>query len=186
MLPKTVSSSSWTHSRVRFPSLSCCWMCWSEWVLNNGRCIQKDLLVRTAPMECFIFFLMQRKSWKFCKAMNEIVSRRHLCPWTTTWRLRICCCCFNAILPNHPTLSLSHRVQKTVLYICVSFAVSHTGSLLIQIYVTNRTLSLCGEGSPSACFGLSCIEVRCSHKLGMHTLLCSEPANGSRLSNYKV
>ena len=38
--------------------------------------------------------------------------------------------CFNAILPNHPTLSLSlslsHRVQKTVLYICVSFAVSHT------------------------------------------------------------
>ena len=34
--------------------------------------------------------------------------------------------CFNAILPNHPTLSLSHRVQKTVLYICVSFAISHT------------------------------------------------------------
>ena len=23
--------------------------------------------------------------------------------------------CFNAVLPNHPTLSLSHRVQKTVL-----------------------------------------------------------------------
>ena len=38
--------------------------------------------------------------------------------------------CFNAILPNHPTLSLSHRVQKTVLYIYVSFAVSHTGLLL--------------------------------------------------------
>ena len=35
--------------------------------------------------------------------------------------------CFSAILPNHPTLSLSHRVQKTVLYICVSFAVSHRG-----------------------------------------------------------
>ena len=35
--------------------------------------------------------------------------------------------CFNAILPNHPTLSLSHRVQKTILYICVSFAVSHIG-----------------------------------------------------------
>ena len=34
--------------------------------------------------------------------------------------------CFNAILPNHPP-SISHRVQKTVLYICVSFAVSHTG-----------------------------------------------------------
>ena len=38
--------------------------------------------------------------------------------------------CFNAILPNHPHLSLSHKVQKTVLYICVSFAVSHTGLLL--------------------------------------------------------
>ena len=37
---------------------------------------------------------------------------------------------FNAILPNHPTLSLSLRVQKTVLYICVSFAVSYTGLLL--------------------------------------------------------
>ena len=35
--------------------------------------------------------------------------------------------CFNVILPNHPTLALSHRVQNTVLYFCVSFAVSHTG-----------------------------------------------------------
>ena len=35
--------------------------------------------------------------------------------------------CFNAILPNHPTLSLSHRVQKTVLYISVSFAFLYTG-----------------------------------------------------------
>ena len=34
---------------------------------------------------------------------------------------------FNVILPYHPTLTLFHRVQKTVLYICVSFAVSHTG-----------------------------------------------------------
>ena len=38
--------------------------------------------------------------------------------------------CFNAILPNLPTLSLSHRVQKIVLYICVSFAVLYTGLLL--------------------------------------------------------
>ena len=35
--------------------------------------------------------------------------------------------CFNVILPNHPTLTLSHRVQNSVLYICVSFAVLHTG-----------------------------------------------------------
>ena len=39
---------------------------------------------------------------------------------------------FNAILPNHPTLSLCHRVQKTVLYICVSFGVSHTGLSLLS------------------------------------------------------
>ena len=39
---------------------------------------------------------------------------------------------FNAILPNHPTLSLSHRVQKTVLDICVSFAVSHTELSLLS------------------------------------------------------
>ena len=38
--------------------------------------------------------------------------------------------CFDAILPNHPTIALSHWVQKTVLYICVSFAVSYTGLLL--------------------------------------------------------
>ena len=34
------------------------------------------------------------------------------------------------LFSNHPTLAFSHRVQKSVLYICVSFAVSHIGSLL--------------------------------------------------------
>ena len=38
--------------------------------------------------------------------------------------------CFSAILPHLPTLSLSHRVHKTDLYISVSFAVSYTGLLL--------------------------------------------------------
>ena len=46
--------------------------------------------------------------------------------------------CFNAILPNHPTLSLSHRVQKTVLYIRVSFAVSYTRLLLPSFQIVNR------------------------------------------------
>ena len=45
--------------------------------------------------------------------------------WTWTGDSCICHTCFNAILPNHPTLSLPHRVQKTVLYICVSFALSY-------------------------------------------------------------
>ena len=32
------------------------------------------------------------------------------------------CVCFSAFLSNHPTLSFSHLVKKSVLYICVSFA----------------------------------------------------------------
>ena len=31
------------------------------------------------------------------------------------------------LFSHHPTLAFSHTVQNTVLYICVSFAVSHTG-----------------------------------------------------------
>jgi len=32
---------------------------------------------------------------------------------------------FSAILPNHPTFALSHRVQKTVLYICVTCCLAY-------------------------------------------------------------
>ena len=39
--------------------------------------------------------------------------------------------CFNAILPTHPTLSLSHRVQKTVLYICVSCCLAYRVIVII-------------------------------------------------------
>ena len=43
---------------------------------------------------------------------------------------------FRSLL-NHPTLAFSHRVQKSVLYICVSFAcsVSHIGSSLPSFYI---------------------------------------------------
>ena len=37
---------------------------------------------------------------------------------------------FQCILSNHPTLTFSHRARKSVLYVCVSFAVSHIGSSL--------------------------------------------------------
>ena len=47
--------------------------------------------------------------------------------WTGDSVLIWCYTCFHDIPSNHPTLFLSHRVQKTVLYICVSFDVSHTG-----------------------------------------------------------
>ena len=43
--------------------------------------------------------------------------------------------CCNAVLSNHPTFAFSHRVQKSVLYICVSFAVSHIRSSLPSFYI---------------------------------------------------
>ena len=33
----------------------------------------------------------------------------------------------HAVLSRHPTLAFSHKVQKSVLYICVSFSVLHIG-----------------------------------------------------------
>ena len=50
--------------------------------------------------------------------------------------------CFNAILPNNPTHALSHRIQKPVLYICVSFAVSHTGLSLPSFWIPYICISI--------------------------------------------
>ena len=44
--------------------------------------------------------------------------------------------------PNLPTLSLSHRVHKTVLYISVSFAVSYIGLLLMLLKALKVTIRL--------------------------------------------
>ena len=49
--------------------------------------------------------------------------------------------CFNAILPNHSPLP-SPRVQRTVLYTCVSFAVSHTGLSLPSFYIPYICVSI--------------------------------------------
>ena len=49
--------------------------------------------------------------------------------------------CFNAILSNHLTLAFSHRVQKPVLYICVSFAVSHIGLLFSSVQFSRSVMS---------------------------------------------
>ena len=52
--------------------------------------------------------------------------------------------CVNDIAPNHPTLSLSHRVQKTVLYICDSTEFVTASSLcffeLLSLSMTNLSL----------------------------------------------
>ena len=49
--------------------------------------------------------------------------------------------CFNAILPNDPTLALSRRVQKSVLCICVSFAVSHIGLSFSSVQFSHSVVS---------------------------------------------
>ena len=46
------------------------------------------------------------------------------------------------ILPNHPTISLSHRVQKSVQYICVSSAVSHTRLSLPSFWIPYICVSI--------------------------------------------
>ena len=62
--------------------------------------------------------------------------------WTGDSFLILYYTCFHAIPPNHPTLSLSHRVQKTVPYICVSFAVSHTGLSLPSLKIPYKCASI--------------------------------------------
>ena len=49
--------------------------------------------------------------------------------------------CFSAILSHHRTLSFSDRVQKSVLYICVSFAVSHKFHICVLLYCIGVFLS---------------------------------------------
>ena len=62
--------------------------------------------------------------------------------WTgNSFHIRYCTC-FNAILPNQPTLTLSHRVQKTVLHICVFFDVSHTELSLSSFYISYICISI--------------------------------------------
>ena len=55
-------------------------------------------------------------------------------PWQYT--------CFNASLSEHPTLAFSHRVPKSVLYICVSFSVLHIGLSLPSFKISYICVSI--------------------------------------------
>ena len=50
--------------------------------------------------------------------------------------------CFSTILSNHPTLAFSHRVQKSVLYTCVSLAALHIGSLLPCFWIPHVCVNI--------------------------------------------
>ena len=52
------------------------------------------------------------------------------------------CICFSAIMSNHPTLSFSHWVQKSVLYNCVSSAVLHAGLSVLFFYIPYICVSI--------------------------------------------
>ena len=50
--------------------------------------------------------------------------------------------CFNAILSNPPTLAFSHRVQKSVLYICDSSAALHIGVSFSSFYFPYKCINI--------------------------------------------
>ena len=58
--------------------------------------------------------------------------------------------CFNAILPNHPTLSLSHGVQKTVLYLCLFCCLAYR-VIMITLYARQQKRHRCIEQSFGLC-----------------------------------
>ena len=74
------------------------------------------------------------ESWTIKKAECRRIDAFELChqrillrvPWTAR---RSNQSILKEISP-HPTLAFSHRIQKSVRYICVSVAISHIGSLL--------------------------------------------------------
>ena len=76
----------------------------------SGRC----------PNDCFLCHLTQFSGSK--KGWSLLVKTSRL--WQTCRYLE------QRLQVKHPTLAFSHRVQKSVLYICVSFSVLHIGSSL--------------------------------------------------------
>ena len=56
---------------------------------------------------------------------------------------------FHTTLSNHPTLAFSHRVQKSALYICVCFVVSHIGSLLPSFFSSVLQFSSVTQSCPT-------------------------------------
>ena len=102
--------------------------------------------------------------------------------------------CFNAILPNLPTLSLSlsHRVHKTDLYISVSFAVSYTGLLLpsllfkLTCLYTQKCFLIVGfpggsDGKESACNAGDHVQ-----SLGWEDFLEKEMATHSNILSWRI
>ena len=54
----------------------------------------------------------------------------------------MCMVMYNAVLSNHPTLAFSHWVQKSVLYICVSFSALHVGSSVSSLSIPCICISI--------------------------------------------
>ena len=107
--------------------------CAFSWLVDNRRMGSfikivdlSDFIIQTLPQDHFLRDYFPRD--------------RNVClyPWYYfLWFLFFCCCCFfiflwyytcfNAILPNRSPPPTSPTKSKRLLYICVSFVVSHTG-----------------------------------------------------------
>ena len=68
-----------------------------------------------------LWVVPEHQLWVPC-FMHQICADHLFYIWENT--------CFSAILSYCPTLAFSHIVQKSILYICISFAVFCIGSLL--------------------------------------------------------
>ena len=82
-----------------------------------------------------------------------------LCTWTGESFHIWCYTCFNAILPNHLTLTLSHRVQKTVLYICLFCCLAYRVIISIflnSVYMHSVQFSSVSQSCPTLCDPLNC------------------------------
>ena len=95
--------------------------------------------------------------------------------------------CFNALPSYRPTFTFSHIVQKSVLYICVSFAVLHIGSHS-NVHCSSVMTILRGRSNThqsSSYYGYG-VDVHGNARLFTFTFCFSHPCHSMSDSPFKV
>ena len=91
------------------------------WISHGCTCVPHLTLPPTSLPIPSVWVISVHCLWVSC-FMHQTLTGHLFHIWHYT--------CFNVVLSNHPTLTFSHRVQQSVLYICGSFAVLHIESSL--------------------------------------------------------